>query len=195
MRCLIGIYFLIYIGLQAKAQQLETVLTPTSKTFTHEPYLRFDPFSIESEVVKKAYSKEMRLQDSQGYLWFVADNQSLIRYDGHYAKTYDSTRFYGVQMTNKTVWSMTDNGVAIFDTITETFSSYATPLVKNYVLWGAASDSISKLYILFPSNPDNISSPFFEFNIQTKRFRHIQISRLINGYTQKNEPDSLLLLC
>ncbi|RYU97328.1 histidine kinase [Emticicia agri] len=195
MRCLIGMYFLLWIGLQAKAQQVETIFIPASNTFIHEPYLRFDSFVIENEVIKKAYSKEMRLQDHQGYLWFVADNQSLIRYDGHYAKTYDSTRFYGIQMINKTVWSLTDSGVAIFDTTTETFASYPTPLVKNYVYWGAASDSVSKLYILFPSNSDNVRSPFFEFDIQKKKFRHIQLSHLLNGYTQKYEPDSLLILC
>jgi streptogramin lyase/signal transduction histidine kinase len=183
------------LGFTAYAQQVEVVGLLPEKVIINEPYLRFDPFVINSDILKKAYSKEMRVQDHQGYLWFVADNQSLIRYDGHYAKTYDSTRYYGVNMTsNRVVWSLTDAGMAIFDTMTEKFNTYPTPLIKNYVLWGETSSAQGKIYILFPTTSNNIRAPFFEFDTKTNRFKHIKLPPIINGYTHQYEPDTAALV-
>lgn len=187
--------FIMLLGFTAYAQQVEVVRLLPEKVIINEPYLRFDPFVINSDILKKAYSKEMRVQDHQGYLWFVADNQSLIRYDGHYAKTYDSTRYYGVNMTsNRVVWSLTDAGMAIFDTMTEKFNTYPTPLIKNYVLWGETSSAQGKIYILFPTTSNNIRAPFFEFDTKTNRFKHIKLPPIINGYTHQYEPDTAALV-
>ncbi len=190
------IYCLIFCwSWAAYAQRVDIVRIPPHKVITNEPYLRFDPFVVESDLVKKAYSKEMRVQDHQGYLWFVADNQSLIRYDGHYANTYDSTRYYNVNITaNHVVWSMNDGGMAIFDTITEKFKRYPSPLIKNYVLWGEASNAAGKIYILFPATDNNVRSPFFEFDTKTNRFKHIKLPPVINGYTNRYEPDTAALV-
>lgn len=183
------------LGFTAYAQQVEIVRLPPEKVITNEPYLRFDPFVIESDIVKKAYSKEMRVHDHQGYLWFVADNQSLIRYDGHYAKTYDSTRYYHIGMTsNRVIWSPTDAGMAIFDTLTEKFNTHPTPLIKNYAFWSQATSSEGKIYILFPATSNNIRSPFFEFDTKTNRFTHIKLPPVINGYTHRYEPDTAALV-
>lgn len=196
MYLFIRIYCLtVLLSWTAYAQQVEIVRLPPEKVITNEPYLRFDPFEIESDIVKKAYSKEMRLQDHQGYLWFVADNQSLIRYDGHYAKTYDSTRYYHIGMaSNRVIWSPTDAGMAIFDTLTEKFNTHSTPLIKNYAFWSQATSSEGKIYILFPATSNNIRSPFFEFDTKTNRFTHIKLPPVINGYTQWYEPDTAALV-
>ncbi|RDB06229.1 hypothetical protein DVG78_10400 [Runella aurantiaca] len=178
----------------AYAQQVEIIRLSPERVITNEPYLRFDPFVVENDIVKKAYSKEMRVQDHQGYLWFVADNQSLIRYDGHYAQTFDSTRYFHISMTsNRVVWSMNDGGMAIFDTITEKFKRYPSPLIKNYAFWGEASNAAGKIYILFPATDNNIRSPFFEFDTKTNRFTHIKLPPVINGYTNRYEPDTAAL--
>lgn len=184
--CLISLF-----SWAAYAQQVETIRLSPGKVINNEPYLRFDPFTVESDIVKKAFSKEMRVQDHQGYLWFVADNQSLIRYDGHYSKTYDSTRYYHIGMTsNCVIWSPTNAGIAIFDTLTEKFNTHPSPLIKNYAFWGEASSNTGKIYILFPATSNNIRSPFFEFDTKTNRFTHIKLPPVINGYTNRYEPDT-----
>lgn len=195
MRYLIGLYCFLGMSLHLKAQQVETMFVPASKIFQHEPYLRFDPFMIDNELVKKAYSKEMRLQDKQGYLWFIADNKTLIRYDGHYTKTYDTTHYYGVYMNpDGAIWSVTDAGIALFDTLTETFRSYSSPLIKNYAHWGSVSGINGKNYILFPVTSNNVRAPFFEFDSQNKQLKHIKLPRLLNGYTQTYDSDTALVV-
>lgn len=188
-------FIFIWTFIYAKAQRVETIFLAPSKVIVGEPYLRFDPFTVENDILKQAFSKEMRMQDREGYLWFVADNQTLIRYDGHYSKVYDSLSYYGINITPKgQVWSLTDKGVALYSPINEKFEFFHTPLVQNYQVWGSTSAADGKIYFLFPATTNNVRAPVFEFNPQNKKFRHIKLPAILNGYTQQYDSDTSLVL-
>ena len=196
MRRLACLGLLLCNYLLVTAQQVETVFVPGANVRVHTPYLRFDPFTIDHPTFKKAYSKELRVKDQRGYLWFLADSQTLIRYDGTYTRVFDDRAYYGVEMTpTGVIWSACADGMLLFDEATETFRPVATPLVKNYSIWGQAATPGGTLYVLFPATTNNVRCPFFAFDTRRGRFRHIKLPRITNGYTGQLESasDSVLL--
>lgn len=164
---------------------------PQDQVQTHEPNLRFDPFTIDHPAFKKATSKELRVKDQDGYLWFVLDNQALLRYDGHYAKLFTDQTYNGLRMTPKgQLWSSTEDALLLYNRKTAQFERYTTPLAKNFSFWGNTEDAEGRMYMLLPATANNTRCPFFMFDPRTKRFKHYQLPRIINGYTGKYEPDA-----
>jgi two-component sensor histidine kinase len=188
VRLLCWLFLLVSIGPLATAQRVETVFVPASKAFSHEPYLRFDPFTVNDSTIVNAHTKEMWLHDRRGYLWFKTDTGKLIRYDGNHSKVFESGNFQGIyQSVNGTIVATTDKGVALYDSVREQFREVRVAIGRNDALWPSTPCKGNKLYLSFRPAFPNRNTLFFEFDLVKQKFAPINCSVLRNGYTQEVE--------
>lgn len=188
-------------GLPGTAQQVETVRVPPARK---GPYLRFDPFTVQNEAFKQAYTKCLELHDSRGYLWFISEpnaGEQLIRYDGTYYRSFGSewggqlSDLLGTVRENEAheIWATSQRGLAWFDPLTETFRTFRNPFVKQQAVshWVMGKRGENWFTSNAPPPPKNVPvQPFFKFDSRARRFYRIRPARLIDGYSGRVEAET-----
>lgn len=184
--CLIGY---VWSPVWITGQPVETVRVKA----VPGPYLRFDPFTVNNEAFKQAYYKQMVLQDSRGYLWFLSEpnaKEQLIRYDGTYYKSFGSEEWITLKENEShELWGLNKKGLCRFDPVSETFHYISDPLLKAISLgsWVMGKNGKNLFQYSNASFLKRPTKPFIEFDSRTRQVRWITPNILINGYTGQAE--------
>lgn len=186
------LFFLLVVSLLRPiflhAQKIETVVIPNSKTLVYTPYLRFDPVHINDSLLIPSKHPFMALQDSRGYMWFKTRDGELSRYDGKYYRPFKEYKF-GNQAETPTglVVAATDRGLAVFDTLTSTFTHYPMEMEET-VMVSAPIVHRNKVYLTAGTPRAGTRSLLFEFDLNTRTFTRKNPTKIINGFTGDLEP-------
>lgn len=170
------------------AQQVDIRMVPDSKTFTHTPYLRFDPVQVKDSLFQASALEEMLLHDSKGYVWFWVEEGKLSRFDGYYFKSFTSEKFASVsEAPNGQIFAPTNKGIALFDSLTDTFVHYPVDMKGAVYIGNITPVHQDKVYLSAGTPRSGTRSWLYEFDLNQRSFTLKMPEELINGFTGRVE--------